>query len=332
MALEAQNNIPLLLRRILLIALIIVSVVCMSVYSREDENGVLHRVQSAVEGLVAPLQMLGMPLVDANYAAQVDRTNAAASTETLEALRIQNAELSALVSNTEEYRKEAERLRALLAMKNTYGVDGVTGRVIGRTTDSWNQTITLDVGSAEGVAPGMTVIGSTGVAGQVISVEDDNCVVRLLTDPQSGVAALIQSSRAEGIVRGSLAGVLYLENVSADVTLNPGDVVLTSGLGGSFTKGLFIGTITRIEGTLGDATRRVVVAPNEDASPLEEYTVVFSASLIDSTQPEDAANDSGDAANGSDEGSLTSPNPNAGRAADDDDDDEDAYNEEDEEE
>ena len=331
MALEAQNNIPLLLRRILLIALIIVSVVCMSVYSREDENGVLHRVQSAVEGAVAPLEMLGMPLVDANYTAQIDRTNAAASTETLEALRIQNAELSALVSNTEEYRKEAERLRALLAMKNTYGVDGVTGRVIGRTTDSWNQTITLDVGSAQGVAPGMTVIGSTGVAGQVISVEEESCVMRLLTDPQSGVAALIQSSRAEGIVRGSLSGVLYLENVSADVTLNPGDVVLTSGLGGSFTKGLFIGTITRIEGTLGDATRRVVVAPNENASPMEEYTVVFSATLVDSTQPEEAAAaEGGDTSSGSNEDSLTSPNPNAGRTPDDE--DEDAYNAEDEEE
>lgn len=314
MALEAQNNIPLLLRRILLVALIVVAVLCMSVYSREDENGVLHRIQSAVEGFVAPLQMLGMPLVDANYAAQVERNDAAASPETLEALRVQNAELSGLVSSTEEYRLEAERLRALLAMKNTYGVEGVTGRVIGRTTDSWNQTITLDTGSAQGVAPGMTVIGSTGVAGQVVSVEEESCVVRLLTDPQSGVAALIQSSRAEGIVRGSLSGVLYLENVSADATLNPGDIVLTSGLGGSYTKGLFIGTITRIEGTLGDATRRIVVAPNESASPLEEYTVVFSASLVDSTQSENA-ND-GDGAAPAPDGDSSASGSDTGRSND----------------
>lgn len=300
MALEAQNNISSLLRRVLLVVLIVVSVVLMSVYSREDETGALHNVQSAVEGVIAPLQMLGSPLVNANYSAQVEKNNAAASDETLEALRVQNAELSALVSDTEEYRKEAERLRALLDMKSMYGVDGVTGRVIGRTTDSWNQTMTLDVGSEQKVSIGMTVIGATGVAGQVIAVEGSSCVVRLLTDPQSGVAALVQSSRAQGIVRGSLSGVLYLENVGADVTLNLGDVVLTSGLGSSFTKGLFIGTITRIEGTLGDASRRIVVAPNETASPLEEYTVVFSASLIDGSSGE-GVGDPGNAAPAADD-------------------------------
>lgn len=294
MAHETSNNIPLLLRRLTFAVLIVACVVCMSLYSREDETGPLHSLQSGVESLVAPLQFLGMPLVDANYSAQIDRSDAAATPETLEALRLQNAELSSLVSQTEEYRLEAERLRGLLAMGNSYGVEGVSGRVIGRSTDSWNQTITLDVGTDQGVEPGLTVIGSTGVAGQVVSCEARSCVVRLITDPQSGVAALVQSSRAEGIVRGSLSGVLYFDNVSADVELNPGDVVLTSGLGGSFTKGLFIGTITRVEGSIGDAARRVVVAPNENASPLEEYTVVFSASLVDSSQGDPAANAGGD--------------------------------------
>lgn len=288
MAYETSNNIPLLLRRLTFAVLLAACVICMSLYSREDESGPLHSLQSGTESLVAPLQLLGMPLVDANYSAQVERSDAAAAPETLEALRLQNAELSSLVSQTEEYRLEAERLRGLLAMGNAYGVEGVSGRVIGRSTDSWNQTITLDVGTDAGVEPGLTVIGSTGVAGQVVSAEARSCVVRLLTDPQSGVAALVQSSRAEGIVRGSLAGVLYFDNVSADVALNPGDVVLTSGLGGSFAKGLFIGTITRVEGSIGDAARRVVVAPNENASPLEEYTVVFSASLADATQNGDA--------------------------------------------
>ncbi len=323
MAYETTNNIPLLLRRLTFVVLLAACVVCMSLYSREDESGPLHSLQSGVESLVAPLQMLGMPLVDANYSAQVERSDAAAAPETLEALRLQNAELSALVSQTEEYRLEAERLRGLLAMGNAYGIEGVSGRVIGRSTDSWNQTITLDVGTDEGVEPGLTVIGATGVAGQVVSAEPRSCVVRLLTDPQSGVAALVQSSRAEGVVRGSLSGVLHLDNVSAEVELNPGDVVLTSGLGGSFTKGLFIGTITRVEGSIGDAARRVVVAPNESASPLEEYTVVFSASLVDRGQDEAAGGTVGageGAASGRDgaDSSTTSPNPSAGAPRDDD--------------
>ena len=60
--------------------------------------------------------------------------------------------------------------------------------------------------------------------------------------------------------------------------VNQGDVVLTSGLGGSFTKGLLIGTVVRVEGNASDGTRVIVVAPNEVAAALEEVTVVFSAS------------------------------------------------------
>ena len=78
-------------------------------------------------------------------------------------------------------------------------------------------------------------------------------------------------------MRGSLAGVLYLENTAADASLNVGDMVLTSGLGGSYARGLLIGTIVRIDGTAGDASRKVVVAPNDTAAPLEELTVVLSA-------------------------------------------------------
>ena len=137
--------------------------------------------------------------------------------------------------------------------------------------------MTLDVGSASGVEAGLTVVGATGVVGQVISAMPGSCVVRLLTDPQSGAAALVQASRAEGVVRGSLAGVLYLENTAADASLNVGDMVLTSGLGGSYARGLLIGTIVRIDGTAGDASRKVVVAPNDTAAPLEELTVVLSA-------------------------------------------------------
>jgi rod shape-determining protein MreC len=120
-------------------------------------------------------------------------------------------------------------------------------------------------------------MGSSGVIGQVVSVAPSTCQVRLLTDPQSGCAALIQSTRAEGIVRGSLDGLLYLENIGADVNIQVGDVVLTSGLGGSYTRGLIIGTVVRVEGSAGNNTRKIVVMPNDTVTLLEEGLVVFSA-------------------------------------------------------
>ena len=99
-------------------------------------------------------------------------------------------------------------------------------------------------------------------------------------------------------LRGSLSGVLYLENIGADVPLSIGDVVLTSGLGGSYVSGLLIGTIVRIEGNEADGVRTVVVAPNEQTSSLEEVMVVFSAegaSVVSSITQEAKGASEGDA-------------------------------------
>ena len=286
MAFEAQDNRFTTLYRALVAGLAALCVVCMAVYTHEGEGGPLHALQGTLKATLVPAETAGIQLDAAAEGAAQANDDAAASEETLTQLRERNAELTALLAQAEELRKENERLQGLVNIVGAYGVEGPTGRVVGRSTDAWTQTVTLDVGSSSGVEEGLTVIGSTGVVGQVISVAPGSCVVRLLTDPQSGAAALVQSSRAEGVVRGSLAGLLYLENTDAKAELSVGDVVLTSGLGGSYTRGLLIGTIVRIEGGSGDAGRQVVVAPNDTAAPLEELTVVLSAkaALADDAQ------------------------------------------------
>ncbi len=286
MAFEAQDNRFTTLYRALVAGLAALCMVCMAVYTHEGEGGPLHALQGTLKAALVPAETAGIQLDAAAEGAAQANDDAAASEETLTQLRERNAELTALLAQAEELRKENERLQGLVNIVGAYGVEGPTGRVVGRSTDAWNQTVTLDVGSSSGVEEGLTVIGSTGVVGQVISVAPGSCVVRLLTDPQSGAAALVQSSRAEGVVRGSLAGLLYLENTDAKAELSVGDVVLTSGLGGSYTRGLLIGTIVRIEGGSGDAGRQVVVAPNDTAAPLEELTVVLSAkaALADDAQ------------------------------------------------
>ncbi len=259
----------------------------MTLYAREGDAGPVHSVQGFVTNILSPLKIVGTAASTPLDSASTAAGDAMASEETLSALRERNAELTELVAESEEYRQEAERLESLLGLKETYNIDGIAAHVIGRTTDAWNQTVTIDVGSDAGVDEGLTVMGPTGVIGQVISTSPGYSTVRLLTDPNSGAAALVQSSRAEGIVRGSLSGLLYLENIDADVTLNVGDVVLTSGLGGSYTSGLLIGTIARIEGSSSNGMQSVIVSPNEEATSFEDVIVVFSA-----------ASDSADAASG----------------------------------
>lgn len=283
MALSFRDGTPPVVVRAIAIALAAASVVLMTCYSNEGEGGPLHAVQSGAHAVFAPLGLTGASVTAATEDTGAAAADAQASGETLTALRERNAELTQLLTQSEEYRQEAERLQGLLDLKDAYQIEGASARVIGRSTDAWNQTVTIDAGSDAGVETGLTVVGPSGVVGQVVAVQPGSATVRLLTDPQSGAAALVQSSRAEGIVRGSLSGQLTLQNIEADADVQVGDVVLTSGLGGSYVKGLLIGTIVRIEGSAGDGSRTIYVSPNEAARALEEVMVVFDAKGADAS-------------------------------------------------
>lgn len=277
MPLSFQERMPLRLSRILVVILLVVSVATVVIYSTEDDDGLLHRIQSQVRSLVLPASEVGVGLGESIDGAEDSISDATASDAALSELKARNAELTEALVTAEEYRLEAIRLQELLSLKDQYAIDGVAARIVGRNMDAWSQTVTLDAGADDGVSVGLTVVGGSGVVGQVVSVADGSCTVRLITDPQSGVAAMVQSSRAEGIVRGSLSGLIYLEAVEMGVEVSVGDVVMTSGLGGSFTKGLLIGTVVRVEGDATDDSRRIVVSPTGSADALEEVLVVFSA-------------------------------------------------------
>lgn len=264
--------------QVLLAIFLVVSLACVVVYAREGEEGPLHTSQSFLSSASSPFKAAG-----ASVSGVVDNVgdaveNVTASDETLQGLREQNKQLRSIIAQLEEYRQEAERLDGLLKMKDSYDLDAVGARVIGRTGNSWNQIITIDKGTSDGVEAGLSVMGSHGLVGQVISATATTADVRLLVDQQSGVAAMVQSSREEGIVRGSLEGLLYLENIDSDARVEVDDVIITSGLGGSHAKGLIIGTVSKIEQKQGDVTRTIIIAPNGDTGPMEEVLVVLQAS------------------------------------------------------
>lgn len=297
MALNFQQRSSVLLRRVLLVTFLVVSVVFVTVYAREGESGPLHTVQGAVSGTFAPLKTLGAAAGSGADTAVEGFGNLTADESTLSGLRESNKELRALLAQGDEYKLEAQRLQQLLELKDTYDINGVGARVIGKPAGAWDQTVTIDKGSADGVDSGLTVMDTAGVIGQVVNATEHTATVRLLTDPQSGAAALVQANRAEGIVRGSLQGLLYLEDIDADAEVNVGDVIVTSGLGGSYTRGLIIGTVVKVDSQQGDATRRVVVSPNGGASSLEEVLVVYDVGTDagDNTAATQGGSDGGDA-------------------------------------
>ena len=272
-----QNNGSSATRNIVLVVLLIVSLVLVTLYAREGEGGPVHAVQNVFANGSVQVSRVGTGVGTAAESAGTALSDLTAGESTLSALREQNRQLRELLSNTEEYRQEAERLQALLDMKQVSGVTGPVAHIIGRSANAWDQSITIDLGASDGVESGMTIMGATGVIGQVSKTAENTSTVRLITDPNSGAAVMIQSSRADGIVRGSISGVLYLEDLEEDVIPEVGDVIVTSGLGGSYERGLIVGAVTSVNKTASNSTGAIIVSPNDSASLLEEVIVVFKA-------------------------------------------------------
>ncbi|MBQ9043979.1 MAG: rod shape-determining protein MreC [Eggerthellaceae bacterium] len=277
MPLNLQQNGSSGARSIVLVVLLVVSLVLMTVYAREGAGGPIHSIQSALMGGSAAVNSAGSGIGTATESAAESLTNISANDSTLSGLRQQNQELRELLSNAEEYRQEAERLQALLDMKQVSGVTGPVAHIIGRSANAWDQSITIDLGSDDGVESGMTIMGATGVIGQVSQTSPHSSTVRLLTDPNSGAAVMIQSTRDNGIVRGSINGILYLEDLNEDVIPEVGDVIVTSGLGGSYERGLIVGAVVSVNKTASNPGGTIVVSPNDSAALLEEVIVVFNA-------------------------------------------------------
>jgi rod shape-determining protein MreC len=246
-------------------------------------------VQSVAGIVTSPISTAGAGIQAAQTAAQTTLEDLSADPNTVSELKAQNEELRQMVSELEEYRQEAERLQGIQKLSDTYGIEGMTCHIIGVSGDSWNRVLTIDKGSDDGISVGLPVMGTSGLVGQVKSCTPHTADVRLLQDSSSGVAVLLQSSRAEGLLKGNIDGLLYLEDVDSDVEVKVGDVVVTSGLGGGYFRGLIVGTVVRVEDSNGQAIRKIVVSPNDTISGLEEVMVVTDVSTSKKTNAADVS-------------------------------------------
>lgn len=200
--------------------------------------------------------------------------DATASPETLNQLQAQNEELAALVMQLEEYRLENERLTELLNLADAYSLESTAAHILSTSIDSWNQTITIDKGTNDGLAVGMPVMSPNGLIGQIESIGPLTAEVRLLTDANSGVAVFLQANRSEGVLSGSYERLLYLNYISLDVEVVPGDVVVTSGAGGVYPKGIVIGEVTSVNYSPSDVYQKIVVKPTARVKYYEEVLVL----------------------------------------------------------
>jgi rod shape-determining protein MreC len=168
-----------------------------------------------------------------------------------------------------------ERLRKLLDLKSSLHAPSVAASVIGEDDSPWFKTIMIDRGAADGLREGLPVVASDGVVGQLVKVNAGSSRVLLLTDHASGIAGLVQRSRARGVVKGKGGGRCSLEFALRDEDVKVGDTVITSGVGGVFPKGLPVGEVTMVKKGEYGIFQTVELRPRVNISRLEEVLVIL---------------------------------------------------------
>src|SRR5215510_5351480 len=201
-------------------------------------------------------------------------------------LKRENDELTMQLIQQREAIAEAERIRALAGF-HLLGIGRpLIARVIARDP-SRSQTITIDKGRVHGLKPDIAVITPAGVVGRVIQSSNFFSIVQLIIDSQSAVGVVLQSSRRQGIVKGTGGPELDLDYIDDDNDLKEGDVFLTSGGDRIYPKGFPVGVITSIGARRG-LLKVVQVRPSADLGRLEEVLCVVErhekVDVVDPTQ------------------------------------------------
>lgn len=267
----------------------LISLLLLTFYIREGESGPIHSVRSVVNTVTTPVRMVGSVVAAPFHAIGNVVSNVTAPQETLSELREQNEQLTAEVAKLTEAEKTAERLEGLLGLQSTYSLESTAARIVGGSSDAWSQTVTIDKGTIDGLEVGMAVCNSGGAIGQIVEVSASSSTVRLLTDENSGISAMVQRSRAQGILQGQPDGSLLLNYVTADSDVSVGDIVITSGLGGVFPKGLPLGTVTSVNRASNATYYTVIVRAQSLAENNEEVLVITSVAAEQAASDEDVA-------------------------------------------
>ena len=269
------------------LVLVVLSLVIFTLSVQENGSGLFSSMRSAVQTVVTPLRLAGAAVTSPIAGVGNVMRNLTADEKTLLELKAENERLAARNVELEEAEITVKQLQELLDLRSTYNLQSTAAHVIAGSTDSWTSSVTIDKGSAAGIVVGMPVVNGKGAVGQVIDCAATTSTVRLISDESSSVSAMIQSSRAQGMLRGSPDGTLYLSFIRTDSSVNVGDIVVTSGLGGVFPKGVPLGKVASVESVPGSTYYTIVVEPFSPVSNLEEVLVVTSLTETQEATSED---------------------------------------------
>ncbi len=168
---------------------------------------------------------------------------------------------------------QARRLQTLLSFKEQYIAKTVAAQVIGSSGSDLSRVVYIDKGENAGLRRDMAVITADGIVGKLLTVYPNVAQVLLINDQSSGVGAILEKSRLQGVLRGTVNGEVNLERVMSDEDVPVGEKLLTSGGDQIFPKGLPVGTVAKV-GNGKDLFLNIKIKPAANLSKLEEVLVL----------------------------------------------------------
>lgn len=252
-------------------------------------------VALALGGYLAPaIRVVVTPLVGVQtwlterYTALVDFVTAprdvAELTRRNAELEAEVARLSAQVIELQQQNQQIDVLSALVEFaRDRPAYDYVAADVIGRDPSPFLQYVIINRGSDDGLRRGMPVVTAQGLVGRIAAVTAGAARVQLITDASSVVNTSLQSSEAAAVLLGSLTGELTLTNIPQDVGVEPGELLLTSGLGGNFPPNILIGQVTGVRSRSFELFQTASVQPVVDFARLEIVLIIRNFRPVDIT-------------------------------------------------
>lgn len=207
----------------------------------------------------------------------------------ISSLRTRNAELQAEVSQLQaqvielqQRVNETEVLRALVDFsrsnpENTYRA----AAVIGRDPSPFLHYVVINRGSNDGIRRGMPVVTNQGLIGRIDAVIADASRVQLITDPASTINVYLQNADTNAVMIGSVTGDVTLDMISQDLTVESGDLILTSGLGGGYPSDLIIGQVVSVRSVDVELFQQATIQPAVDFTRLEIVLVITNFRPVD---------------------------------------------------
>ena len=190
-------------------------------------------------------------------------------------LQQQLSEARQHVVQQQELEQENQRLRDLLGFQRALPAPAIAAEIIGKDPSVWFKTVILNKGSADGLRRGLPAVTSRGVVGQITEVTGHQARLMLIIDRNSGADALVQRTRARGIVKGTARDDCYLDYVLHADDVQVGDTVVASGFDGVYPKGVLIGTVTAVDFKGSDFFKDVQITPAVNFDKLEEVLVIL---------------------------------------------------------